>query len=168
MAIIGEIRKRSGLLLAVIGIAMVSFILGDLLKSSSPNSGNSVNAGEALGEDILIYVFNNKVEEGIDNWQAQNPQGVLNQSTMVQIRNDIWDQYIKELVMENEFEKLRIYSHIMFGIFESNPEAKQEPETTGSQIAYFMHLEAAREALKGSDLFAWSSEPGHQEKLVDL
>jgi peptidyl-prolyl cis-trans isomerase D len=109
MATLQNIRNRSGLLLAVIGLAMLAFIGTDLLSSlGSGGGGNSINVGQVLGEDILIPTFEQKVNEGIENWKTQNQQAVLNQATIAQIRDQIWDQYIRELVMENEFEELGI------------------------------------------------------------
>ena len=84
MATLQNIRNKSGLLLAVIGIAMLAFILGDLLKSSNSNSGDTV-VGEVMGEDILIQKFQSKVDEGISNWKSQNQQSVLTQTTIGQI-----------------------------------------------------------------------------------
>jgi len=108
MATLGKIRNRSGLLLAVIGIAMLSFILGDFLKSTNSGGGQGLYVGNVLGEDVLRQNFEIKVEEGIENWKNQNQQSVLNQTTIGQIRAQIWDQYVRELIMENEFEKLGI------------------------------------------------------------
>ncbi|MEC9209074.1 MAG: peptidylprolyl isomerase [Bacteroidota bacterium] len=108
MATLQNIRNRSGLLLAVIGIAMLAFILGDLLKSTNSGGGNGIHAGQVLGEDILIQTFQKKVDEGIENWKAQNQQATPTQTTIAQIRDQIWEQYVKELVMENEFEELGI------------------------------------------------------------
>ena len=108
MATLGRIRNRSGLLLAVIGIAMLSFILGDFLKSTNSGGGQGLYVGNVLGEDVLRQNFEIKVEEGIENWKSQNQQAVLNQTTIGQIRAQIWDQYVRELIMENEFEKLGI------------------------------------------------------------
>ena len=68
MATLQNIRNRSGLLLAVIGIAMLAFILGDLLKSTNSGSGN-INIGQVLGEDISIQVFQKKLDETLDNWK---------------------------------------------------------------------------------------------------
>ena len=45
MATLGKIRSKSGLLLAVIGIAMLAFILGDLLKSTNSGVANDGNVG---------------------------------------------------------------------------------------------------------------------------
>ena len=108
MATLGRIRNRSGLLLAVIGIAMLSFILGDFLKSTNTGGGQGLYVGNVLGEDVLRQNFEIKVEEGIENWKNQNQQAVLNQTTIGQIRAQIWDQYVRELIMNNEFEKLGI------------------------------------------------------------
>jgi hypothetical protein len=36
MALIGDIRKRSGLLVVIIGVALAAFVLGDLLSNRSP------------------------------------------------------------------------------------------------------------------------------------
>ena len=108
MATLGRIRNRSGLLLAVIGIAMLSFILGDFLKSTNSGGGKGLYVGSVLGEDVLRQNFEIKVEEGIENWKNQNQQAVLNQTTIGQIRAQIWDQYVRELIMNNEFDKLGI------------------------------------------------------------
>ena len=106
MAALGNIRKRSGLLLAVIGIAMLAFILGDFMQSKRSGGGGSVIVGEVSGESILINVFEEKVQEGIENWKNQNPQTVLTATLTGQLRAQIWTQYIKELIMSQEYEKL--------------------------------------------------------------
>ena len=108
MATLEKIRSKSGLLLAVIGIAMLAFILGDLLKSTNSGVANDGNVGQVLGEDILIQSFQQKVDEGIENWKSQNQQAVLDQTTLAQIRDQIWEQYVRELVMKNQFEELGV------------------------------------------------------------
>ena len=106
MAALGNIRKRSGLLLAVIGIAMLAFILGDFMQSKRSGVRGGVIVGEVAGENILIQVFEEKVQEGIDNWKAQNPQTVLTATLTGQLRSQVWTQYIKELIMSNEYQKI--------------------------------------------------------------
>ena len=107
MATLQNIRNKSGLLLAVIGIAMLAFILGDLLKSTNSVGGN-INVGEVLGENVLIQNFQEKVDQGLENWKVQNQGAVLNQTTITQIRDQIWNEYVRQLVMEKEFEQLGI------------------------------------------------------------
>ena len=108
MATLGKIRNRSGLLLTVIGVAMLAFILGDFMSSLGSGGGGSIYVGEVLGEDVMRQAYEVKVEEGIENWKSQNQQGVLNQTTTAQIRSQIWDQYVRDLIMNNEFGKLGI------------------------------------------------------------
>ena len=108
MATLEKIRSKSGLLLAVIGIAMLAFILGDLLKSTNSGVANDGNVGQVLGEDVSIQSFQQKVDEGIENWKSQNQQAVLDQTTLAQIRDQIWEQYVRELVMKNQFEELGV------------------------------------------------------------
>ena len=51
MAVIGKIRKYSGLLIVIIGVALASFVLQDLLGPSSCRRGN-LDFGEIDGEKI--------------------------------------------------------------------------------------------------------------------
>ena len=108
MATLGKIRNRSGLLLVVIGVAMLAFIGTDFMSSLGSGRGSSIFVGEVLGEDILRQAYEIKVEEGINNWKTQNPQSILNQTITNQLRSQIWNQYVRELIMANEFEKLGI------------------------------------------------------------
>ena len=108
MATLQNIRNKSGLLLAVIGVAMLAFILGDFLKSTNSGGANNVKVGEIFGNDILIQTFQKKVDVGIENWKNQNQQSDLTQTIIAQIRDQVWNQYVRELVMDKEFEALGI------------------------------------------------------------
>ena len=63
MATLGKIRNRSGLLLAVIGFAMLAFILTDFMNSLGSGNRGSVYVGEIFGKDILYQEYEKKVEE---------------------------------------------------------------------------------------------------------
>ena len=108
MAALENIRKRSVLLLSVIGIAMLAFILGDFMQSQRSGGSGSMYVGSVFGEEILRQTFEIKVEEGIENYKNQNPQAIVNQTLTAQIRNQIWDQYIRELIMNKEYQELGI------------------------------------------------------------
>ena len=66
MAALENIRKRSVLLLSVIGFAMLAFILGDFMQSQRSGGPRSNTVGEVLGG--IIQNFQIKVEEGIENF----------------------------------------------------------------------------------------------------
>ena len=108
MAALENIRRRSGLLLSVIGIAMLAFILGDFMQSKRSGVRGSTHVGQVLGEDLSVQEFESKVQEAIENWKVQNPTSIVNQNTIGQIRNQVWDEYIKEFIMLNEYNCLGV------------------------------------------------------------
>ena len=109
MSALQNIRKHSKLLLLVVGVGLIAMIW---MFSKPENSGNSINpslpVGEVLGEDVLRQDYEIKVDEGINNWKLQNPQSIINQTITGQIRSQVWDQYVKELVMNNVYSKIGI------------------------------------------------------------
>lgn len=147
MATLGNIRNRSGLLLAVIGIAMLAFIGMDFMSSLGSGGRGSGFVGEVLGEDILQQAYELKVEEGINNWKQSNPQSILNQTITNQLRSQIWDQYIKELVMNNEFEKLGIdvsddeFFELLQGV-NVHPEISKIPSFQNPETGQFERIRA--------------------------
>jgi peptidyl-prolyl cis-trans isomerase D len=117
MALIGKIRQRSGLLIAVIGIAMLAFIIGDLFK---PGGGvPEFRVGEVYGEEIDKRVFDRRVSRQVNALQSTGQQ--LSAQDMKQIENEVWNQMIREIVLGREFKKLGIditkdeYDDIRFG-----------------------------------------------------
>jgi len=108
MGTLGKIRNRSGLLLTVIGFAMLAFILGDFMQSTRSSGSGTLYVGELLGEQILIQTFEKTVDQGIENWKTQNPNQIVNQSVISSVRNQAWAQLTRELIMDDEYIKLGI------------------------------------------------------------
>ena len=63
MAIIGKIRKHSGLAVIIIGVAIAAFVIGDFGKKRSKGTND---IGTVSGESIPIQDFNGKVEETLE------------------------------------------------------------------------------------------------------
>ena len=103
MGALGKIRNRSGLLLAVIGFAMLAFILGDFMQSKRSGGPSTLYVGEVLGEKIHIQNFEKTVDIGIENWKTQNPNSILTQGVIANIRNQAWNQLTRELIMEDQY-----------------------------------------------------------------
>ena len=122
MSTLGSIRKRSTLLLLVIGVAMLAFILGDFMQSKRSGGGGEFFVGKVAGEELSIQIFEERVQKGIENYKNSNPNSTINQGTLAQIRSSIWDEYIKELLMDAEFEELGIdvNSEELFELFQGN------------------------------------------------
>ena len=65
MAAIGQIRKHYGILVVIIGLALLAFVLGDLFKSTNRRQQNDVAV--VNGEKITYQDFANLAEQNIEN-----------------------------------------------------------------------------------------------------
>ncbi len=109
MALIGDIRKRSGLLVIIIGIALAAFVLGDFLSNRNPGRGRGVNLiGEVNGEKILYTDFNQRVEQNIETQRINTGKESLTQEEQFQIRQQTWDQVLSETLLEEQVSELGI------------------------------------------------------------
>ena len=60
MGALGKIRNRSGLLLTVIGFAMLAFILGDFMQSQRSGSTGTLYVGKVL-DDVIVEIINEEI-----------------------------------------------------------------------------------------------------------
>lgn len=104
MAAIGQIRKHSGLLIVIIGIALAAFVLGDFLKPSGSNQ--RLYIGEIDGEEIPSIKFNNDVEERLEATRNQRQQERLSPQDIFQIKQGVWNQMVEEIILGKEYDKL--------------------------------------------------------------
>jgi peptidyl-prolyl cis-trans isomerase D len=101
MAVLNKIRQRSLFLIIVIALALFSFVLADLFKNENAFAGKSQNIVATInGKDITREYFLEKVE-------ALQRQAGPN-ATSTQIMNQVWEQEVRQAVMESQFEKLGI------------------------------------------------------------
>ena len=103
MAIISRIRKRSGLIAAVIGIALLAFVMGDMLFSGQSLFNSQQNAGEIAGHPISIIAFDNEVQRIADVQKERRQQAALDDESMNSIRDRVWEQYINDLSLKPQF-----------------------------------------------------------------
>lgn len=102
MGIIGSIRKRSGWAVAIVGIAILAFILGDLTK----NNGGIPDVGKVNGEVLTSQRFNEKVAEMENNYKVQQQTTQVPAEMENQIREQVWAQFVDESLMEEQTAKL--------------------------------------------------------------
>ena len=101
MAILNKIRQRSLFLILIIGLALFSFVLSGLFKNGSAASKTSQNTvGVINGKDITREDFLQKVEI------AQKQAGPS--ATNTQVMNRVWDQEVRQAIMESQFSELGI------------------------------------------------------------
>jgi peptidyl-prolyl cis-trans isomerase D len=106
MAIIGKIRKRSGLLIILIGVAIAGFVLQDAFKGT--RGFRNIDFAEVDGEKISYRDFDKKVEEQLEQIKAQQQKDNLTSQEVYQVRQSVWNQMVNDILMGKEYEKLSI------------------------------------------------------------
>ena len=104
MAVIGTIRKKSTLLVIVIGVALAAFVLGDFSGKGGPS--REVNIGLVDGEEITIMDFNRRVEQNVEATKQQQNRDRLTPEDDYRLRNDTWSQMVSDIIYEKEYEAL--------------------------------------------------------------
>ena len=121
MAVIGKIRKQSGLLMILIGGALALFILGDLVNSNSVLFGGTSNeVGEINGSKISYTEFETKVQNFLANRFAGRS---IDEATRLQVREQVWNQIIRENVLLPQYKDLglSVSSDELFYIIQNDP-----------------------------------------------
>ena len=104
MAVIGTIRKQSGLLIIIIGVALAAFVLGDFLKPGSNRS--AINVAQILDEDITYSQFDFKYEQNLEAQKRNQNKESLSSDEIFRLKQQTWDQLIEQIVLQNEYNKL--------------------------------------------------------------
>jgi len=119
MAAIGQIRKHYGLLVAIIGIALGAFILGDLFKGQTREA---VNIGVVDGEEISYRDFSLAVEKSVEADKTNNQKLQLTSAEVFRIKQTTWNRMTKEVIMKKELEELglTVTSDELFGLVQGD------------------------------------------------
>ncbi len=111
MATISKIRKHSGWVIGAIGIAMLGFLISDVFTSGRLSflSHGPKGMGAVYGEEIDAKEFQNRYENTLRQQRANMPpEQSLSPMQESQINDQVWTDYINELIMEKEWNKLGI------------------------------------------------------------
>lgn len=105
MAIIGEIRKHYWLLVAIIGVALLLFVLSDFQRKKGKQT-NTI--GVIAGEKVAINEFNKRVEENSEMQKANSGKGNLTAEENYQVREQTWQQVVNEIIMNKQYDMLGV------------------------------------------------------------
>ena len=107
MAILGRIRARGILLIVVVGLAMLAFIIGDFLNSGATffHSMNS-NVASVNGKKVDAMKYQAAIEQLTDVYKIEYGRSDVNEDMMAQIRTQVWESTISEMLLEEEADKL--------------------------------------------------------------
>ena len=100
MAAIEKIRKRSGLLIAIIGLALLAFVLQDLFQSTGRH--REYNVAVVDGEKIPYRDFEDLKDKNMENMK-RNYGNNLTSSQTYSVYNNTLEQMIKDHIMTKEY-----------------------------------------------------------------
>lgn len=103
MAIIGKIRKHSGLAVIIIGVAIAAFVIGDFGKKRT--QGNS-DIGVVNGESIPYAEFNIQVEQAMEAQKDNSGSDKISDQDAYQLRQTTWNNEVKNILMGSEYDEL--------------------------------------------------------------
>ena len=98
MALLGKIREKSIFLIIVIGLALFAFVISGALGNGNSDDTPNDPIGIVDGKEIPLENFRFMVEQTERNFGLNTMQAVDN----------VWKQYIRNFVFENQFEILGI------------------------------------------------------------
>ncbi len=91
----------------IIGIAMIAFVLTDLISTRTSLFGGSENTVAVIkGEKIDYTDFNGRYETMINNLQINNPGVEINEEMREAYREQAWNELIQEKIIKKEHELL--------------------------------------------------------------
>jgi peptidyl-prolyl cis-trans isomerase D len=105
MAIIGRIRKHSGLAVIIVGVAIAAFVIGDFGKKRAKGTNE---VGSVNGEAIPYPEFSNKVEESIQIQKENSGTDKITDEDTYSIRQNTWNTLVKDALLQAEYEELGI------------------------------------------------------------
>ena len=102
MATLQKIRNRAGLLIIVVGVALLAFIIGDGLRSgSSLLQDNKMVALKIDGKKVKYDEYQQLLTQRTEPYERQR-QGKLTDQDRVQISNQLAQELIADYVLEQE------------------------------------------------------------------
>ncbi len=111
MATLQTIRDRAGVLVAVIiGLALLAFVLGDFFGQGSGPSFRSkkiFEIAEINGKSISYQLFDERVQNLTEIYKLTG-QTTLDEEMVENIREQTWQQLIREYVLNEELEELGV------------------------------------------------------------
>lgn len=107
MATLGKIRSKGILLVVVVGLALLAFIIGDFLNSSTSYFNKSrERVAQIAGENINIRQFSDAIEQMTQVYKIETGQTELNEDVISQIRTSVWESLVNEIILNKEAQKL--------------------------------------------------------------
>ena len=170
MATLQKIRNRAGLLIIVVGVALLAFIIGDGLRSgSSLLQDNKMVALKIDGKKVKYDEFQQLLTERTEPYERQR-QGKLTDQDRVQISNQLAQELIADYVLEQEAKAIGLrvtpaeVSALIFG--EGLPTSQLAAQFFSQFGVDMSNPEQIRSIMSDLDLNKVKSLPAEQQSMV--
>lgn len=123
MAILENIRKRTTVLILIIGLALFAFVISGIFTSQDFSGGKvGSSVGEINGEEISIDVFRQQVE------RASRRSGPT--ASSLQLVNSVWTQLERNTLFRQQMEELgiAIEQDQIINVIKQSPGFTQNPQ----------------------------------------
>ena len=107
MASLQRIRNHGALLIAIVGLAMLAFILGDFLNSGSSFFNRSrENVGVIEGQKVHYTEYEAAKDQLTEVYKIETGRSDFDEDTYSQIRNQVWNMFLMDYTMRAQAEKI--------------------------------------------------------------
>ena len=107
MASLQKIRNHGALLIAIVGLAMLAFILGDFLNSGSSFFNRSrENVGVIEGQKIHYTEYEAAKDQLTEVYKIESGRSDFDEDMHSQIRNQVWNMLMMDYTLRAQVEKI--------------------------------------------------------------
>ena len=94
-------------MVAIIGLAIVSFLLMDVFSGNGLFAGDQTNnVGSIDGEEVSLQSFEQRVEEAVENYKTNTNQDKVDDNTYGMLRDQVWNELVREKIMNRTYKSL--------------------------------------------------------------
>lgn len=110
MAVIGKIRNQMGVLLvAFVGVALLAFVLGDLLSNMGYFlQGDRSTVGKINGNSVKYDEFQRRLSQKEKFFSETNPGAALDEETRNAISDETWNEFIEKYILNDAYADLGV------------------------------------------------------------
>ena len=107
MASLQRIRNHGALLIAIVGLAMLAFILGDFLNSGSSFFNRSrENVGVIEGQKIHYTEYEAAKDQLTEVYKIESGRSDFDEDMSAQIRNQVWNMLMMDYTLRAQAKKI--------------------------------------------------------------
>lgn len=107
MAAIGAIRKRSAILILIIGLGLFAFIAEEFFRScESTQTEKRMQIGKILGEKISVQEYQELLDEYKEVAKITQGRDNFTEDETNRMEDAVWENLVNRKILENETQKL--------------------------------------------------------------